>query len=284
MQGLFCCWGAAKANKICVPDTAGVYRCLVSRLDQALWTRFLQGVVLLFCCSCGQQIPPLLLTILPPVGATVGRELTVPLLVQGSEELLQWSWESLTTPELGKRLRRPSLTTYSRGRAVWRWTPMADDAGEQEVAFSVSSAQQQVEEHVKFVVAVGGDPPVFREPVGEGTTLDLRQTACAAVSVAVESSAAAMVELSLEDAPENAAFAQTLDLTGSFCFVRLMRRLRQKRSIRCYWSLKRALRSCARATSSSCGGAHEALVMVLRAVAASVCAAAAATDGARARA
>lgn len=218
MQGLFCCWGAANANKICVPDTAGVYRCLVSRLDQALWTRFLRGVVLLFCCSCGQQIPPLLLTILPPVGATVGRELTVPLLVQGSEELLQWSWESLTTPELGKRLRRPSLTTYSRGRAVWRWTPMADDAGEQEVAFSVSSAQQQVEEHVKFEVAVGGDPPVFREPVGEGTTLDLRQTACAAVSVAVESSAAAMVELSLEDAPENAAFAQTSDLTGELLF------------------------------------------------------------------
>ena len=61
-----------------------------------------------------------------------------------------------------------------------------------------------------------GPPP---EPPGPpGPPPGPPKVAGAAVSVAVESSAAAMVELSLEDAPENAAFAQTSDLTGELLF------------------------------------------------------------------
>lgn len=142
----------------------------------------------------------------------------MPLAVAAFNESVAWDWRSETNPDLSTRLRRPTLTAYSRGRAVWRWTPLADDAGPQEVVFSATKDDATGSASLTFTVEAGSEMPVFREPVGEGTTLDLRQTNCVQVSVVVESTSSPRADLSLREAPTTARLLQTGDLTGELAF------------------------------------------------------------------
>lgn len=159
------------------------------------------------------------ITVVPPLYAHVGRELSVPLAVPVSDEAVLWEWRSLNHPELATRLRRPTLTIYTLGRAVWRWTPIADDAGAQELEFSARTDRAEGTAHLTLSVDSGSVAPIFREPVGEGTTLDLRQSGCVEVAVVVESTAASRVELSLSQPPAGATLVQTGELSAvlSFC-------------------------------------------------------------------
>lgn len=173
--------------------------------------------------GCGGPEPTLGITLVPPLSAQVGREISVPLLatrgdVPVDDDALAWAWQPLSRPELERRLRRPTLTAYTHGRAVWRWTPLAEDAGAQRVAFTVTLDTARGGGELALRVEPGGAPPVFREPVGEGTTLDLRTSSCAEVAVVVESTAEPSAVLRLLDPPAGAHVTQSSALTGTLSF------------------------------------------------------------------
>lgn len=169
--------------------------------------------------ACGPEVGSLKLSAIAPKSVTVAHEVVIPLLADtGSSDALQWQWQSSDRPELATRLSRPTLSAYSGGRALWRFTPLASDVGPLSVEFSAQSGELSGSLGLRFVIEPGGDPPLFREPVGEGTTLDLRAMACVAVSVVVESSSAPQVELSLVSPPPNAEIVQTDELGGKLVF------------------------------------------------------------------
>lgn len=197
-------------------------------LRQWVWRfRAASSVLAALAMGCGQPPQDLPLTALPPPVAEVGHELSVPLLFlgaatapegSGAAPVVVWSWRSLNNPELSTRPRRPTLSPYTLGRAVWRWTPLADDAGPQEIEFVAQVGEKLGRVTLPFEVKSGTSLPAFREPFGEGTTLDLRQMECATISVVVESTASPRVDLSLVEGPETARLAQTTDLSGELIF------------------------------------------------------------------
>lgn len=169
------------------------------------------------------------ITAVPPLSASVGREVSIPLAVpvptsdpkEGGGGSVAWEWRSLTLPDLPNRLRRPTLTEYTLGRAVWRWIPVATDQGEQEIEFLARLEQSHLRGQItlRFLVDSGLSAAVFREPVGEGTTLDLRREECAHVTIVVESSVSARVELSLGgEPPPTARLVPQSDTTGELIF------------------------------------------------------------------
>lgn len=173
----------------------------------------------LVAAACGSESGSLKLSAVVPKSVTVAHEVVIPLLADSSgPEQLTWQWQSPDRPELVTRLSRPTLSVYSGGRALWRFTPLASDVGPLPIEFSAQSGEQTGSLSLALVIEPGGDPPLFREPVGEGTTLDLRAMACAAVSVVVESSSSPQVELSLIDPPPNAEIVQTDELGGKLVF------------------------------------------------------------------
>lgn len=187
--------------------------------------------------GCGSQAQDALaITLVPPLSVHVGREVSVPLAVpvptssSGSNaagkstaesDLVDWQWRSLTLPDLDMRLRHPTLTAYTLGRAVWRWTPVATDLGEQEMEFvaRIPKSGQTGATQLRFVVDSGDAMVQFHEPVGEGTTLDLRRAECVHVAIVVESSSSPHVELTLgDDPPSTARLLQISDTTGELVF------------------------------------------------------------------
>jgi hypothetical protein len=168
--------------------------------------------------GCDEGPQALAVTVVKPLKARVGEEVTVPLAVLTSEPLVTWDWRSHTNPELATRLRRPSLTVYTRGRAVWRWTPVAEDIGEHVIEFFAATDRAQGSAELSLSIDSGIEAPVFREPVGEGTTLDLRSDPCARIDVVVESTATPRVELSLLEPRERVLLLQTGDFTADLTF------------------------------------------------------------------
>ena len=101
-----------------------------------LW--FVAGV--LVATACGPQVGSLKLSAFAPHSVSVAHEVVIPLLADGTgEEPLTWEWRSRENPELTTRLSRPTLSTYSGGRALWRFTPLATDVGPLSIEFSAQS-------------------------------------------------------------------------------------------------------------------------------------------------
>jgi hypothetical protein len=167
--------------------------------------------------ACGDGVQRVEMRVTAPLLPRVGVEMGVPLQAYAGGRQVEWSWRSLTNPELASRRRRPTLTIYTGGTAVWRWNPIAEDFGPQEIEFTARAGPASGAETIRFEVAEGGDPPVFREPIGEGTTIEPGK--CAQVKVIIESTIALLAELSLRDPPANATITRSGDLTFdlSFC-------------------------------------------------------------------
>lgn len=194
------------------------------------WRGLLCGLASLAIIGCSEgDRDDLPITAVPPLSASVGREVSIPLAVpvptaetgDASRGGVDWQWRSLTLPDLPSRLRRPTLTAYTLGRAVWRWIPVATDQGEQEIEFVARLEGQPIHGQItlRFFVDSGTGAAVFREPVGEGTTLDLRREECAHVAIVVESSVSPRVELSLGgEPPATARLVPQSDTTGELIF------------------------------------------------------------------
>jgi hypothetical protein len=110
---------------------------------------------------------------------------------------------------------RAEIRIYGDGSsAVFRWTPLAQDVGVHYVDFQVSNGGGTTTETVSIEVMAAeslNNAPIFRQPLGTGTTLDLSAKACLELDVVVEDSDTAEVTIAQEQPVIEGA---TLEVTG----------------------------------------------------------------------
>ena len=129
----------------------------------------------------------------------VGDELVV--LLEGSDPeggTLRYAFESLV-PDIRSRA---DITVRPNGVGAFRWRPQATDVGSWFFDFSVSDGSSRTTQTVQIDVksAVGrSGAPVFREPLGSGTTLDLDVSGCIAIHIAVEDQDSTAVTIAQEE-------------------------------------------------------------------------------------
>ena len=144
--------------------------------------------------ACSTNQPP---QVLPIVAQTAYVGSRFELRVQGYDpegETLVYSFACATLKLEG----RAKIIRLSAGEALFTWTPLASDVGVHQVDFTVSDGQEWDAESVTVTVKPGTNPdtaPVFRKPLGEGTTLDLKVNTCIKLEVEVEDPDSTKVDL-----------------------------------------------------------------------------------------
>lgn len=90
-----------------------------------------------------------------------------------------------------------SLTPAGNGSsAIFRWTPTAADVGLWIFDFRVSDGVHETVESVAIAVdQTAGDAPVFRQPLGAGTTFDLADGPCVTLAIHVDDPDSSFVEV-----------------------------------------------------------------------------------------
>src|SRR5262245_18518860 len=148
----------------------------------------------------------------------VGVELTIDL--HGTRpDGDQLSYGFKTADELKDLTSRANVTVSPSGAGVFRWTPNASDVGEHAFDFSASDGVNVTTVTVTIDVksAIGSaTSPVFRQPLGSGTTIDLQKKKCVDLSIVVEDQDTAQVKLALDEPIEGAKLDQTDGSTARF--------------------------------------------------------------------
>jgi hypothetical protein len=150
-------------------------------------------VTLALLAGCGPQTG----TRLAPLGsrsALVGRELQVLLHADTSDPNVQFSYDS-DIADLATRRLKPEIASYAGGDALFRWTPLADDVGVHVIRFAAQLEGTFATATLEVTVQAGQEPIAFRQPVGDGTTLDLARAPCVDVPILVEDSTVTEVTL-----------------------------------------------------------------------------------------
>ena len=128
--------------------------------------------------------------------AAVGAELVIDLRASDADgDELSFAYEVELDGLDASISRRPD------GSGVFRWTPLAEHVGTWYFDFIVSDGHL----HDTVTVAIDvrttlgqGAVPVFREPLGSGTTLDLAHAACIEVPIVIEDQDDSEVLLAIE--------------------------------------------------------------------------------------
>ncbi len=94
------------------------------------------------------------------------------------------------------------VTVSPSGSGVFRWTPLANNVGEHAFDFTVSDGDHDTTVTININVksSVGSaTAPIFRQPLGSGTTIDLTKKKCVDLDIVVEDQDTAMVTLAMEE-------------------------------------------------------------------------------------
>lgn len=104
----------------------------------------------------------------------------------------------------------PTITQTPSGAGMFRWTPLAGDAGMHAFDFTVSDGSHSTTVSITIDVREAvGSAPIFRQPLGTGTVVDVSKTPCVNVDILVEDSDTAMVDIAQEPPViDNALFNQ----------------------------------------------------------------------------
>ncbi len=97
---------------------------------------------------------------------------------------------------------RALITVSPSGAGVFRWTPIASDVGPHSFDFVVSDGSNDTTVTITIDVksAIGSaTSPIFRQPLGSGTTIDLQKNKCADLSIVVEDQDTAQVDITQEE-------------------------------------------------------------------------------------
>jgi hypothetical protein len=132
--------------------------------------------------------------------AQVGSELTIEL--RGTDpdgDRLAYGFHAADLADIEGRAE---ITRSPSGAGLFRWTPIAADVGEHAFDFTVSdgSRSSTVTINIEVRSAIGAaTAPVFRQPLGSGTTLDLGQQGCVDLEIVVEDQDSARVEITQDE-------------------------------------------------------------------------------------
>lgn len=94
------------------------------------------------------------------------------------------------------------ITVSPSGAGVFRWTPLASDVGQHAFDFIVSDGNNDTTITITIDVksAIGSaTAPIFRQPLGTGTTIDLAKSNCVDLNIVVEDQDTAQVTISQEE-------------------------------------------------------------------------------------
>ncbi len=136
--------------------------------------------------ACGPGSPPALSGLTDQV-AQVGTELMVNL--HGTDpdgDALTYQFHA---PDLTDLDGHAAVTVSPSGSGVFKWTPTQADVGSHAFDFTVSDGSHTVTATINIDVrsAIGSaTAPVFRQPLGSGTTLDLTQQTCVDVDIVID--------------------------------------------------------------------------------------------------
>lgn len=150
--------------------------------------------------------------------AQVGTELKVDL--NGTDpdgDQLSYKFKAADLDEIADHAQ---ITVSPSGSGVFRWTPLANDVGEHAFDFTVSDGDNSTTVTINIDVksAIGSaTAPVFRQPLGTGTTIDLTKKKCVDLDIVVEDQDTAEVTLAMEEPKiEGATLDQQDGTTAKF--------------------------------------------------------------------
>ena len=107
-----------------------------------------------------------------------------------------------------------AITVSPAGAGVFRWTPLANDVGEHAFDFTVSDGDHDTTVTINIDVrsAVGSaTAPIFRSPLGTGTTIDLTKKKCVDLDIDIEDQDTAEVTIAMEEPKIAGATLDQLD-------------------------------------------------------------------------
>jgi len=149
--------------------------------------------------------------------AQVGTELKIDLLGTDPDgDQLQYSFRAAGLEGVEERA---TISISPSGAGVFRWTPLAQDLGRHAFDFVVSDGDHETTVTINIDVrsAVGSaTSPIFRQPLGTGTTLDLSARDCIELDVVVEDQDTAQVTLALEEPADGMELEQHDGRTATF--------------------------------------------------------------------
>ena len=112
------------------------------------------------------------------------------------------------------------VTVSPSGAGVFRWTPLAADVGQHAFDFTVSDGSHDTTVTITIDVksAIGSaTAPVFRQPLGTGTTMDMTKQTCVDLDIVIEDEDTARVAIAQEDPViDGATLTQTDGLTAKW--------------------------------------------------------------------
>lgn len=109
---------------------------------------------------------------------------------------------------------RAQITVSPSGAGVFRWTPLASDVGQHAFDFIVSDAGNDTTVTITIDVksAIGSaTAPIFRQPLGSGTTIDLGSKNCVDLNIVIEDQDTAQVTISQEEPLIDGAKLEQMD-------------------------------------------------------------------------
>jgi hypothetical protein len=168
-------------------------------------TASLGALAAVLCAACGSNQPPKIQPIADQL-ASVGIELSIQVRATDADgDPITFDFACPALPDLKTRAMPATITTFADGVAIFRWTPQASDRSPTPYAFDfrASDGKATTTETVRITVNDAGatSGPVFREPLGTGTTLDLDKTSCIDVPILVDDTGATQVTIA-EGAPQ----------------------------------------------------------------------------------
>jgi lamin tail-like protein/Big-like domain-containing protein len=113
------------------------------------------------------------------------------------------------------------ITKQPDGKGLFRWTPLADDIGEHAFDFTASDGDSTTTVSITIDVrSAVGAVPVFRQPLGTGTVVDLAQNPCVDLSIVIDDMDSASVTIAQDDPVIDGAqlmIVDGLDATWHWC-------------------------------------------------------------------
>ena len=132
--------------------------------------------------------------------AQVGTELTIELNATDVDgDRLKYDYHAADLTDLAGHAM---ITVSPSGEGVFRWTPLAADLGQHAFDFKVSdgSATTTVTININVKSAIGSQTaPIFRQPLGTGTTIDLSKATCVDLDVVVDDQDTPNVKIAQEE-------------------------------------------------------------------------------------